>query len=622
VQAAQDAGVYGIKPLDFSNTPALIKSLQDRLPASLDVMHGFNVPWLPFSQSEVRQFGQFLKVQSVEGQRDALRRVLDCFRDPEMLGVALEQLSAEDSSRALAVLFMARDRGQANQGKLRPASWGGPGGFDVAQAILTGQTAIDAASAGGADPTQPGKRGVALPDEAMLRQAVLDFSAGRLNDDPGKLKMLTDAIRAIAVGIQLRYGGVDGGLYKPEFLRAAARAAVGQGEQGDATGIEGPGTESVAQQVSTNGQLPDGTTLRKMPFVIGKDEPVAYKTGQIDTHYDKTAALGILSGLPGDWALRIARHTQYRDDDPDFRPLNDANLLTTIWSAFTNAEALKKHHFVLSDPVTGKVPEYLKKTEADGKVHDLRPPDGKGTVLGEMWDRITETINNPEASKDQIADVIGDYLHAFQDTFTHRDENNVPIDAVRNLGPWRLGIGHAFYGVSPDLTSNHTKKRLIGKDVEWNVNEERNLKMDEMVYEKLKLIGDMLREKKNVAVGDAKPWAEDHRGALEVLGKPRDVREFMDQFNKQKGDDNQVEFEKDGSAEHRRPEEFKNKRKLIDNTLRDWNYRTANPDGVSREYEFSGPSGLDIYKWVPPGERLQDMAPTPQEKVSALQPAT
>jgi len=64
----------------------------------------------------------------------------------------------------------------------------------------------------------------------------------------------------------------------------------------------------------------------------------------------------------------------------------------------------------------------------------------------------------------------GEYLHAFEDTYGHRDWNNKPYGTG----------GHAMNGTEPDKTYNHEATIF-----NWNVNEARTLLMENAVFTQL-----------------------------------------------------------------------------------------------------------------------------------------
>jgi hypothetical protein len=52
--------------------------------------------------------------------------------------------------------------------------------------------------------------------------------------------------------------------------------------------------------------------------------------------------------------------------------------------------------------------------------------------------------------------LFGEYLHTFEDTFAHRDQENNPYDATL----LSLGVGHGAGGENPDYTYNHFSSTL------------------------------------------------------------------------------------------------------------------------------------------------------------------
>jgi hypothetical protein len=105
------------------------------------------------------------------------------------------------------------------------------------------------------------------------------------------------------------------------------------------------------------------------------------------------------------------------------------------------------------------------------------------------------------AAQDQL---FGEYLHAFEDTFAHRDPDNIPIHAMTTLIAAfpNLGGGHGHYMHAPDYTYNHVGFAIkvycnlpipscFGPGfANWKVNESRTLQMEEQVFAKLQAIGD------------------------------------------------------------------------------------------------------------------------------------
>jgi hypothetical protein len=77
--------------------------------------------------------------------------------------------------------------------------------------------------------------------------------------------------------------------------------------------------------------------------------------------------------------------------------------------------------------------------------------------------------------------LFGEYLHALQDTFGHRNADNVPIE----IGD---GIGHGFAGNEPDKTYNEnvTFSKFPGAIANWRYREQRTLEMQREVFKRIK----------------------------------------------------------------------------------------------------------------------------------------
>lgn len=189
-----------------------------------------------------------------------------------------------------------------------------------------------------------------------------------------------------------------------------------------------------------------------------------YGTYEIDVHYYVTFFLAVAAGLDQDLARTIALATQYIDDNPDTRPLDPINPAGNV----NNAAAIRRlgyYHFTQRPGDDWTQDEATRFTNpTNGQLDNLYAAAGRAPNLC------------------AFAQLYGEYLHAFQDTFAHRDQNNVPI-AVN------LGIGHGWYGHEPDRTYNHTVVipdpiAAIGAIGNWDQNEARTLQMEREVFEK------------------------------------------------------------------------------------------------------------------------------------------
>ncbi|MFZ6692359.1 DUF6765 family protein [Undibacterium sp. SXout20W] len=147
----------------------------------------------------------------------------------------------------------------------------------------------------------------------------------------------------------------------------------------------------------------------------------------------------------------------------------------------------------------------------------------------------------------------GEYLHAFEDTFSHRNPDNIPFDAVWTapiLGT-QFGIGHGLYDSNPDYTWNVQMGCGLAGCYNWNNNAARTLEMESEVFEKLKAYGDP---------GKAQDW--------------KDVQKVAEAFNAIQ------EREKDKT-------DFKDKFDKLNQALADWNYKAVNEDQTTRAIDLS-----------------------------------
>ncbi len=194
---------------------------------------------------------------------------------------------------------------------------------------------------------------------------------------------------------------------------------------------------------------------------------------QSDIHYYMTFFLAVATGVPADDARIIALAAQYVDDNPDTEPLNISSGITDEHRA-----RLLTYHFtaiedINIDPNTGKV---------SGKVNDYGDPfTDTNTGVRPSNTQLQRLLNASETaekcvSKNAGLQLFGEYMHAFQDTFAHRDQNNNPF-------PLSVGFGHGGYGSHPDYTYNHWSLLPIAN---WDNNESRTHSMELLVFMEMK----------------------------------------------------------------------------------------------------------------------------------------
>lgn len=200
---------------------------------------------------------------------------------------------------------------------------------------------------------------------------------------------------------------------------------------------------------------------------------------QSDVHYYMTYFLAIVAGMGADDARTMALAAQYIDDNPDTHPLDDTNIGTIITSPLWNKENLAKYHFVLWTQVPGEKAVFDKSTNID---KPLEKSPQLETLLRYARDFDAKNCKPNNTS----LQLMGEFLHTFQDTYAHRSPENLPF-------PLNGGVGHGFYGSHPDYTYDHESWRLgfsweppfvLVKD-KWANNESRTLAMELAAYEQI-----------------------------------------------------------------------------------------------------------------------------------------
>ena len=161
----------------------------------------------------------------------------------------------------------------------------------------------------------------------------------------------------------------------------------------------------------------------------------------IDVHY-MTYFLALTAGLDDKTAWVIATAAQTIDN---VNPYTDALPQPTPWDA-DSAKARERYHF----------------TQTSSAWDPLNPQVVR--LLGYA----TKNDANPCLK----AQFYGEFLHAYEDTFGHRDRNNVPYSTD----------GHGNDLTSPDKTYNHTALYFFN----WNTNEARTLLAEQAVFDQIR----------------------------------------------------------------------------------------------------------------------------------------
>lgn len=197
-----------------------------------------------------------------------------------------------------------------------------------------------------------------------------------------------------------------------------------------------------------------------------------------DIHYYMTYFLALAAGVDPRRAYIIATAAQYVDDNPITQPMTPT-LVGSAWQITAhNAEQqnrLASYHF------TQRVSDDWSQRDSDRYIMNKQPENSQ-------LQRLQNAAENAYRLGGICAgDVMfGEYLHAFEDTFGHRDQNNLPIQI-------NSGWGHARSGHSPDHTFNQDLRYMWNGEVvgeNWKFNEDRTLAMQKEVFEKFKLLAD------------------------------------------------------------------------------------------------------------------------------------
>ena len=292
----------------------------------------------------------------------------------------------------------------------------------------------------------------------------------------------------------------------------------------------------VLTQLGTGRYLtPDPIGYRDGPdaYIYAKGDPLNKidPTGlyQSDIHYYMTFFLAMAAGVSYEDARTIALAAQYVDDNPITRPLDSSTWYTKVGSIFVNQERLRDYHFVLSD-VNGKTIDYYNNS-------DLSQPGVSPSP--QLSNLLNASINAPTTCG--RLQFFGEYLHAFEDTFSHRNKDNKPYDAEK----FDMGIGHGFDLSNPDYTYDDANG--------WNMRSARTLAMEEQVFNAL------LAKYGDPAA--AKNW--------------HDIQAVVAEFNAI-----QESEESEGAVK------FQKKFELLDQKLAEWGYQATNLDGSKQAIDL------------------------------------
>ena len=235
-----------------------------------------------------------------------------------------------------------------------------------------------------------------------------------------------------------------------------------------------------ADPISTNAWLDLDDTSRLAgvnPYAYVSDDPLGHSDSQglyeSDVHYYMTYFLAIVAGMSSTDARMMALATQFVDDDATTAPVPPGSgTWDQVVSMFSNQKMLKDYHFALSD-ARGQTLQVFKNPNVDININE----SPQLTALRSYATPSTPgSCNMPNNKSLQF---MGEFLHTYEDTFAHRDTDNMPYNATFRLfgSEWELGTGHGTGGNNPDFTYNHTD--ILGRV--WN-NENRTFVMESAVY--------------------------------------------------------------------------------------------------------------------------------------------
>lgn len=251
---------------------------------------------------------------------------------------------------------------------------------------------------------------------------------------------------------------------------------------------------------------PLGTVDGLNPYLYVGNNPLnkvdPYGLYQTDMHYYMTYFLAITAGIDSDNARRIALAAQFVDVNDNTSPLpegshwynygsiefNNATTMRLDWYHFTNNREYYQNTGNGYDLGSWDLEQPKGMTDSQYKIWRLtsnldrnttNSPNKRGIpqleIMKRNYKRATECNN-----KNLSMQFFGEYLHAFEDTFAHRDQNNDPYGT-------NGGTGHATGLTHPDHTYDLPSGSLINNNFirEWMNNSARTLVSQKEIYNKL-----------------------------------------------------------------------------------------------------------------------------------------
>ena len=222
---------------------------------------------------------------------------------------------------------------------------------------------------------------------------------------------------------------------------------------------------------------------------------------EIDIHYYMTYFIARTAGIEHESAYRIALAAQGIDDNPLTQPINQTADGSPDYgrSLATNQDRLLAYHFVLSERVPGALFDTI---ETPSEVPLANPSSPQ-------LDRLMAAVHSA-GDPCAAAHLLGEFVHAFQDTYAHRDHTNRPYDPLVLFNS--IGLGHGLHMHDPDWTFNHNTQVFSSwsfgpmgpaptftvstpdgaprmQYLNWTVNEARTLQMERDLHARLLRFG-------------------------------------------------------------------------------------------------------------------------------------
>ncbi|HET7314930.1 RHS repeat-associated core domain-containing protein [Salinisphaera sp.] len=224
----------------------------------------------------------------------------------------------------------------------------------------------------------------------------------------------------------------------------------------------------------------------------------------IDLHYYMTYFLARKAGIPAETAQIIANATEYVDQNPQTLPCHGFECV------IPNGQSLQLYHFTMNEDAAHRgdiAPRALAtRLKAKGWIDADFDYDALAADEQAQWyerhrflfptspqlARLRRAAfdlypacgnRNPHAK----AQLYGEYLHALEDSFAHRDNADEPYSRKQIPGMDEGYIGHGLAGHNPDKTYNHRgDPNLHLYNHQWNNNEIRTLAAEHAVFYKLR----------------------------------------------------------------------------------------------------------------------------------------